>query len=171
MENIIFWKKIISYSVSVIEKSGTVTIKTPTECIPNMKILEWSPLRGKLTITINNAPFILIRRNISSEKQTWYSHSHNKEITVFTKPQTIPISDKKNNSGSISSPLTGTIVSLPITEGTFVRTNTLLVTIESMKMENEIRAPFNGFIETIHISLGDMIEGGTHLLTLQKKQE
>ncbi len=171
MENIIFWKEILSYIVSVIKKNEVNVITTPTECIGNIKILEWNSVRGKLTITIQNKPFTLIRQSISNNHQTWYSKFHNEEITIFTKPQSLLNSEKNNNSGHITSPLSGTVISIFVSEGMQIFHNMLLVTIESMKMENEIRAPFDGFIETIHISTGDMIESGTHLLTLHKPQD
>jgi biotin carboxyl carrier protein len=40
------------------------------------------------------------------------------------------------------------------------------VVVEAMKMENELRAPHAGAVETVHVAVGQTVEKGTPLVTL-----
>jgi biotin carboxyl carrier protein len=70
----------------------------------------------------------------------------------------------KNSSPTVVAPLTGKIVSLLIQEGEAVVEGAPLLIIESMKMENEIRAHRNGIIKTILIAPDDVVETNQTLI-------
>jgi biotin carboxyl carrier protein len=40
------------------------------------------------------------------------------------------------------------------------------VVVEAMKMENELRAPHAGAVETVHVAVGQTVEKGAPLVTL-----
>ena len=42
----------------------------------------------------------------------------------------------------------------------------ILLIVEAMKMENELRAPRDGGVQTIHVGPGDSVDKGTPLVTL-----
>ena len=44
--------------------------------------------------------------------------------------------------------------------------NTVVVILEAMKMENEIVAPQDGTVATINVAVGDSVEPGATLATL-----
>lgn len=79
------------------------------------------------------------------------------------------LSDKGNiEINSISSPISGKITSIKVNENEIVKESTPLLIIESMKMENEVRAPFNLFVKTIHISNEDLVKQNQILLTIEE---
>jgi biotin carboxyl carrier protein len=43
----------------------------------------------------------------------------------------------------------------------------LLLVLESMKMENELRAPQDGVIQAVNVTAGDMVHGDQVLLVVE----
>lgn len=70
-----------------------------------------------------------------------------------------------NDKSVLKSPLAGRIVKVLVNPGDHVSKNQLLVIIESMKMENEIRATFPGFIKNVSISEGNLVQQNQVLIT------
>ena len=67
---------------------------------------------------------------------------------------------------SVRSPMPGLIVAVPVSEGQIVNAGDPLIVLESMKMENEIKAPRAGTIGHVHVGKGDRVEQNKVLLTL-----
>ncbi|KKQ33052.1 MAG: Acetyl-CoA carboxylase biotin carboxyl carrier protein subunit [candidate division TM6 bacterium GW2011_GWF2_37_49] len=72
---------------------------------------------------------------------------------------------------SLKSPLTGRITKIFVQNGEQVNKNKPVLAIESMKMENEIRVPFDAFVKSILISEGNLIQQDQVLITFEKKGE
>jgi len=68
----------------------------------------------------------------------------------------------------IISPLSGRVTKIHVIPNQFVEKNMPLITIESMKMENEIRAPFDLFIKSISISETDLVKQNQLLIQVKK---
>ena len=62
-------------------------------------------------------------------------------------------------------PMTGLIRSIEVEEGQTVEPNALLIVIEAMKMNNEMRAQRGAAVRKIHVLPGDRIEQGADLIT------
>lgn len=62
--------------------------------------------------------------------------------------------------GQVVTPLPGTVVRIAVSEGENVKAGDLLVTVEAMKMENELYAPFDGVVESIAVQKGETICAG-----------
>ena len=62
--------------------------------------------------------------------------------------------------GQVVTPLPGTVVRIAVSEGENVKAGDLLVTVEAMKMENELYAPFDGVVESIAVQKGETIRAG-----------
>lgn len=58
----------------------------------------------------------------------------------------------------VSSPMPGIIVSVPVAVGDLVRHGDKVVILESMKMENELRAPCDGVVTHVHVAAGTSVE-------------
>lgn len=71
--------------------------------------------------------------------------------------------------GDLHSPISGTVVSRKVKEGTSVKKDDVLLVIEAMKMEYLIRAPYDGVVVKIHFKEKDQIEIGQ--LTAEIKRE
>lgn len=66
----------------------------------------------------------------------------------------------------VKSPLPGTITSVKVAQGQSVKKGQLLVTIESMKMENEILSPSDGTVTSVAAANGQTVTTGAVLLTI-----
>ena len=69
----------------------------------------------------------------------------------------------------VRSPMTGIVSSVEVSSGQAVDRGTVLVILESMKMNNELRAEIPGVIEEIAVSAGDRVERGDLLLRLSSR--
>ncbi|MBS0366662.1 MAG: ATP-grasp domain-containing protein [Proteobacteria bacterium] len=73
------------------------------------------------------------------------------------------------SSGSLTTPLPGVVVSVPVSLGQQVTAGELLMVIEAMKMEHAIIAPYDGEVAAIHFTPGQRVPEGSALLALNQK--
>lgn len=66
----------------------------------------------------------------------------------------------------VNSPMPGTIISVNVSAGQSVKAGDVLVVLEAMKMENEIKAPKDGTIASVNVNKGDAVDSGTLLVTI-----
>ena len=66
----------------------------------------------------------------------------------------------------LRSPMPGLVVSLPVKEGQPVIKGDVLLILESMKMQNELKAPRDGTITRIRVKAGDNVEQKQILLSV-----
>lgn len=71
----------------------------------------------------------------------------------------------------VSSPMPGIIVSVPVKIGDIVRHGDKVVILESMKMENELRAPCDGVITHILVNAGASVEKDQPLVGISQDHE
>jgi len=67
---------------------------------------------------------------------------------------------------TVKSPMPGLIVDVRVTEGQEVHKGQALVVLESMKMENELKAPRAGTVGRIFVKKGEGVEQNKPLITL-----
>jgi biotin carboxyl carrier protein len=66
----------------------------------------------------------------------------------------------------IHAPLSGLIVDIPVMDGQNVDENQIVLILESMKMENEIRTPRAGTVRDVKVKAGGVVRDGDPLLTV-----
>lgn len=66
----------------------------------------------------------------------------------------------------LKSPMPGLVVSIAIHEGDTVEKGQVLLTLESMKMQNEIKSPKAGIVKHIRIKQGEKVEQKQTLLSV-----
>jgi biotin carboxyl carrier protein len=66
----------------------------------------------------------------------------------------------------VRSPIPGLIFDVPAAEGQEVKQGEILVIVEAMKMENELRAPRDGVVKATFVVPGDSVDKGAPLVTL-----
>jgi acetyl-CoA/propionyl-CoA carboxylase biotin carboxyl carrier protein len=66
---------------------------------------------------------------------------------------------------AVRSPMPGTVVSVPVSDGDAVTAGQVLVSVEAMKMEHQLLAPLDG---TVHLSTrpGDLVKADQVLATI-----
>jgi biotin carboxyl carrier protein len=67
---------------------------------------------------------------------------------------------------SIKAPMPGLIVALPVSEGQAVTAGQTVVILESMKMQNELKAPRDGTVQRISVQAGQSVEQNKLLVTI-----
>ena len=72
--------------------------------------------------------------------------------------------------GDLASPISGTVVSVKVNEGSSVKKGDVIMVIEAMKMEYLIRAPYNGRVKKINFKEKDQIEIGQITAELEQKE-
>ncbi len=60
--------------------------------------------------------------------------------------------------------MTGAVLKLNVKPGDSVMKGQVLLILEAMKMENEIFAPHDGKVTTIHVSVGTSVNAGDALI-------
>jgi biotin carboxyl carrier protein len=63
-----------------------------------------------------------------------------------------------NGEAMVTSPMPGIIIAVPVAVGDMVRHGDKVVILESMKMENELRAPCDGVVTHVLIAAGASVE-------------
>lgn len=67
---------------------------------------------------------------------------------------------------TIKSPIPGLIFRVPVAGGQKVEAGEVLVVVEAMKMENELRAPKDAVVQATHVAAGDSVDKGQPLVTI-----
>lgn len=67
---------------------------------------------------------------------------------------------------AVSAPMPGKILGIKLQQGAPVKRGQVILILEAMKMENEIVAPQDGTVASINVAVGDMVEPGATLATL-----
>jgi len=67
----------------------------------------------------------------------------------------------------ITATLPGLIVAVEVTPGSVVRQGDALLSVEAMKMQNEVRAPRDGRVASIAVQAGETVVRGALLLRLE----
>lgn len=68
------------------------------------------------------------------------------------------------DAGSVTALMPGTILRILVNTGQTVKTGDVLLILEAMKMENEIKAPMHGVIENILVQEGKAVNKGELLI-------
>ena len=81
-------------------------------------------------------------------------------------PQTAPVAAPSSDAEAVPSPLAGNIFKVNVQAGSEVLEGDVLVILEAMKMETEIRAARGGVVQDLHVKEGDAVTVGAPLLSL-----
>jgi biotin carboxyl carrier protein len=68
---------------------------------------------------------------------------------------------------TISSPMPGKVVKIPVSEGDIVKKGDTVITISAMKMESEYKSPIDGTIVKIHVLEGSTVDSNQVLIEIE----
>ena len=71
-------------------------------------------------------------------------------------------------SARVNAPMTGSIVEVRCAPGEAVQVGQVLLVIESMKMNNELRSPASGTVEAVPVVAGQRVKQGELLVAIQR---
>jgi acetyl/propionyl-CoA carboxylase alpha subunit len=66
----------------------------------------------------------------------------------------------------LKAPMPGLVISIPVGEGQQVKKGDVLLVLESMKMQNELRSPRDGTASRLRVKAGDSVEQRQTLLSV-----
>lgn len=130
----------------------------------------------KLLITINGIRYDVevevVEDNDSGVQHSYAPVTHRQQDTAlnqFSKPSA-PAPKPRTAGGdqkTLTSPINGTIIEIPISVGQHVKENEVLFILEAMKMKTNISSPSEGVIKSITVKVGDTVESGQILLNYE----
>jgi biotin carboxyl carrier protein len=66
----------------------------------------------------------------------------------------------------LKAPMPGLVVAVPVSEGQKIEKGQVLVILESMKMQNELKSPKAGTVSRIKVKAGDRVEQKTTMISV-----
>jgi len=70
----------------------------------------------------------------------------------------------------LQAPMPGLVVKVPVKEGKKVKKGDVLVILESMKMQNELKSPHKGTITEVNVKKGDRVEKREVMVVLEQEK-
>jgi 3-methylcrotonyl-CoA carboxylase alpha subunit len=75
--------------------------------------------------------------------------------------------EEQTGADRVVAPLPGTVVALLVEEGAHVEKGAAILTLEVMKMEQTLRAPFAGTVKQLKCKVGDIVQEGVELAEIE----
>lgn len=116
-----------------------------------------------VSATINGTKFIA-HYLIKNDELTLIQQGRSYYFTLTNKHY---IAAKKDDEGSLTAPLNGTVVKCMVEPNTQVTKGDAVIIIEAMKMEYVLKAPTDGVITQFYYQAGDLVSHGALLAELQ----
>jgi acetyl/propionyl-CoA carboxylase alpha subunit len=90
------------------------------------------------------------------------------QVHVFNEPQSLAAGAGGAADGAIRAPMPGKIIALQAQAGATVVKGQALITVEAMKMEHTLTAPFDGTVGDVAFAVGQQVSEGTTLLHITR---
>ncbi|MDP2682159.1 MAG: sodium-extruding oxaloacetate decarboxylase subunit alpha [Deltaproteobacteria bacterium] len=88
---------------------------------------------------------------------------------IEAKPTTTSVRPKAMKKGDVTAPIPGKVTSIKVSEGAKVNAGDTLLTVEAMKMENEVHTPMDGVVKKIYVKVGDSVNPDETLIVIEKE--
>lgn len=126
----------------------------------------------KLLITVNGKRYEVDVEIIQDDDDVQHiSKPQVRTMDSYVTPVTTPLPTKKKvtvgDTKTLTAPINGVVIEIPITVGQNVKENDVLIVLEAMKMKTNISSPRQGVIKAIQVKTGDTIEAGQVVLTFE----
>lgn len=141
-------------------------------------IIRWDMHNKMLCFAIEGIVYKTSLMGFDEQSVTLYLINYATQIILMRdkdvhKDHTFPLPSRQSlvSDPVLKSPLAGRVIKFFVTDGEHVTQGKPLVVIESMKMENELCAPFDGIVKSLSIEPGNVVEQGQVLIIFAKKGE
>lgn len=116
----------------------------------------------KYEIEINNEVYHVSVKELEADADM-DTQTKEKEVS---KSEPVAEPDITAEDHPVKAPMAGTILNVNVTAGEAVKQGDVLITLEAMKMENEIVVPIDGTVREIFVQTNDSVESDQTLLIL-----
>jgi propionyl-CoA carboxylase alpha chain len=106
------------------------------------------------------------RVGISRRELSCEVHTAGARVVVEEQPR-FPASLLEQAAGATLAPMPGSVVGVAVAEGDEVAEGALLVTVEAMKMEHRITAPFAGTVTEVRVEAGQQVDADEVLVVVR----
>jgi propionyl-CoA carboxylase alpha chain len=106
---------------------------------------------------------------IQQHGMQWLVHGDHGDL-VLTQAPRYPDPQGLENSGGLTAPMPGAVLTTEVAAGDKVSKGDLLMILEAMKMEHRIVAPRDGVVELVHVGVGDQVDNAQLLVTLAEEE-
>jgi len=79
-----------------------------------------------------------------------------------------PLSSVSADSKTIEAPLAGSILSVLVKPGDHVSAGDIVLTLEALKLENEITTPYSGVVRSVAVTVGQNVSAGDVLVVIDE---
>ncbi len=122
-------------------------------------------------VAVGGQPLYSLILNGESFEGYVYPHEQSWQVLLLGRSYSISIEDERekrlrtsekgylpsNKEFTLIAPMPGLAVDVLVSEGQFVQKGEILVILESMKMQNELRSPFSGTVSRLKIASGQSV--------------
>ncbi|WP_185968919.1 biotin/lipoyl-containing protein [Carboxylicivirga sp. M1479] len=88
-------------------------------------------------------------------------------IDAATRYRNASKSSSDSAENTISTPMPGKIVKIPVKEGDTVEKGQTVIIVSAMKMESEYKSSVDGVVKHVHVKEGDAVEGHQPLIEIE----
>ena len=113
------------------------------------------------TVTILASLMAMIEK-----KPVTISFEGGSQIRVTPKTNEERLSEEKRKVRAIEAPLTGTVTKIYVKKGERVEIDQVVASMEALKMQMEVRSPYAGVVNEIHVTAGQNVRQGTAMMTI-----
>jgi biotin carboxyl carrier protein len=124
---------------------------------------------SQYSVHLNKQTFAAALQPVST-KPSQPSRSYSPTSTPIVSEEisvTTPGIVKSAEPGTVSAPLPGRVLEVRVKLNQQILAGDVLLVLEAMKMANEIRAPHDGIVSTVHVENGTAVEKGQALVTIR----
>ena len=89
------------------------------------------------------------------------------DIDIKEGTETLSVSNNTGEAKEVKSALPGNVLRIEVSVGDTINENDVLLVIEAMKMETEIKSPFSGVVKSILVEQGEQIQTGQVLVEVE----
>jgi biotin carboxyl carrier protein len=115
--------------------------------------VEFENIGGKWEVTVEGTSFVVETEGIPKKQ--------------VSRPKKGEARSRTGASGTVSSAIPGKVVSIQKSVGDKVSAGDVVIILEAMKMQNEIKAPLNGIIREINCEAGERVDANMPLLEIE----
>lgn len=116
-------------------------------------------------VSVNGKAYEVVVEEISNMAQA-ATATKAETVAVNTAPSPVASKGPVTGGNPVNAPLSGSILAVKVKPGESVKMGQVLVTLEALKMENEIVAPAAGVVKEVCVQTGAMVNVGDLLVVL-----